>query len=208
MLPVFDFSSVRFAQPEYLWLLIAPGVLLIIWVWQFSSRRRDARRYRQHRRLPVKERFPIFGNLVFWLSLIGACTCTILALARPVAAAALVRTAGVDLVMLQDGSASMRTGDVLGDRWQRAIRFLRVLGESLAWRDDRIAMALFAHIAAPQVRLTRDPNTFFFFLDHLNRESPFRLEDDTTWDTNTELGLAWGMRLIEKDEELYGKSTE
>ncbi len=206
-LPSFDLSGVRFIQPEFLWLLIAPGVLLIIWIWQFTSRRRDARRYRQHRRLPVRERFPIFGNLVFWLCLIAAISCTILALARPVAAAALVRTAGVDLVILQDGSASMRTPDVAGDRWQRAIRFLRVLGESLAWRDDRIAMALFAHIASPQVRLTKDPNTFFFFLDHLNRESPFRLEDDTTWDTNIELGLAWGMRLVEKDEELYGKSA-
>ncbi len=37
-------------------------------------------------------------------------------------------------------------------------------------------------------------------------ESPFRLEDDTTWDTNIELGIAWGMRLIEKDKEIYGKS--
>jgi hypothetical protein len=100
----------------------------------------------------------------------------------------------------------MRTPDVPGDRWQRSIRFLRVLGESLAWKDDRIAMALFAHIATPEVRLTKDPNTFFFFLDHLNREPPFRLEDDTTWDTNIELGIAWGLRLIERDEELYGKN--
>src|SRR5206468_12335682 len=161
---------------------------------------------RQHRRLPVRERFPIFGSLVFWLCLILSSACVTVALSRPTAATALVRTAGVDLVILQDGSASMWTPDVTGNRWQRSMRFLRVLGESLAWKDDRIAMALFAHIASPQVRLTKDPNTFFFFLDHLDRESPFRLEDDTTWDTNIELGLAWGMRLVEKDEELYGKS--
>src|SRR5438874_9735530 len=201
-----DFDTLRFAAPQYLWLLVAPGVLLLVWFWQLSARRRDARRYRQHRRLPVRERFPIFGSLVFWLCLIFATACTVLALARPVAAAALVRTAGVDLVILQDGSASMRTPDVTGDRWQRSIRFLRVLGESLAWRDDRIAMALFAHIAAPQVRLTRDPNTFFFFLDHLEQASPFRLEDEAPGDTNIEVGIAWGMRLIEKDTELYGKS--
>ena len=145
----------------------------------------------------MRERFPIFGSLVFWLCLILASACTIIALSRPTAAAALVRTAGIDLVVLQDGSASMRTEDVAGNRWQRSMRFLRVLGESLAWKDDRMAMALFAHIAAPQVRLTKDPNTFFFFLDHLAQESPFRLEDDTTWDTNIELGIAWGMRLIE-----------
>jgi hypothetical protein len=201
-----DFETVRFAAPEYVWLLIAPGVLLLGWVWQLTARRRDARRFRQHRRLPVRERFPIFGGLVFWLCLILACTCVILALARPTAATSLVRTAGIDLVILQDGSASMRTADVSGNRWQRSMRFLRTLGESLAWRDDRMAMALFAHIAAPQVRLTKDPNTFFFFLDHLAQESPFRLEDDTTWDTNIELGIAWGMRLIEKDTEIYGKS--
>src|SRR5262245_1528533 len=175
-------------------------------MWQLTARRRDARRFRQHRRLPVRERFPIVGGLMFWLCLIIASALTILALSRPTATVSVVRTAGIDLVILQDGSASMRTPDVPGDRWQRSIRFLRTLGESLGWRDDRIAMALFAHIAAPQVRLTRDPNTYFFFLDHLNRESPFRLEDDTTWDTNTELGIAWGLRLIEKDEEAYGKN--
>jgi Ca-activated chloride channel family protein len=201
-----NFETIRFAAPEYLWLLIAPGALIVGWFWQVSARRRDSRRFRQHRRLPVRERFPVFGSLIFWLCLIAASACVILALSRPTAAAALVRTAGIDLVILQDGSASMRTADVPGNRWQRSMRFLRVLGESLAWKDDRMAMALFAHIAAPQVRLTKDPNTFFFFLDHLAQESPFRLEDDTTWDTNIELGIAWGMRLIEKDTELYGKS--
>ena len=92
------------------------------------------------------------------------------------------------------------------DRWGRSMQFLRTLGDSLSWREDRIAMAAFAHIAAPQVRLTRDPNTLFFFLDHLQRRPPFRIEDDTTWDTNLELGVHWGLRLIEKDEELHGRS--
>jgi Ca-activated chloride channel homolog len=202
-----NFDTLRFGAPQYLWLLIAPAVLLAGWFWQLTARRRDARRYRQHRRLPVRERFPIFGSLVFWLCLIVASASVVIALARPTATAALVRTAGIDLVVLQDGSASMRTEDVPGgNRWRRSMRFLRVLGESLAWRDDRMAMALFAHIAAPQVRLTKDPNTYFFFLDHLANESPFRMEDDTTWDTNIELGIAWGMRLIEKDTEIYGKS--
>jgi hypothetical protein len=200
-----DLNTVRFGEPQFLWLLVGPAALLVIWVWQFGARRRDAQRFRQHRRLPVRERFPIFGSLVFWLCAIFASGFAIIALARPTATVSVVRTAGVDLVILQDGSASMRTKDVAGNRWQRSMKFLRTLGESLAWRDDRIAMALFAHIAAPQVRLTSDPNTFFFFLDHLSGDSPFRLEDDTTWDTNIELGIAWGLRVIEKDEELYGK---
>ena len=112
------------------------------------------------------------------------------------------------MVILQDGSASMRVKDVAGDRWQRSIRFLRTLGDSLSWNDDRIALALFAHIAAPQIRLTNDPNTFFFFLDHLDKAPPFRIEDATTWDTNLELGIYWGLRLIERDEELHGKNRQ
>jgi Ca-activated chloride channel homolog len=106
--------------------------------------------------------------------------------------------------VLQDGSASMRVADVQGDRWQRSMRFLRMLGQSLRWEEDRVALALFASIATPQIRLTRDPNTFFFFLDNLEDEPPFRLRDAGTWDTNIERGIYWGLRLIDRDRELLG----
>jgi Ca-activated chloride channel family protein len=197
---------VQFASPQALWLLALPAGLLGLWVWRVVKYRRDVRLFRKRRQLPVRERAPFVGGLLFWLSAIAATACTILAVARPIARVSLLRSAGVDVIVLQDGSASMHVADVNGTRWQRSITFLRVLAESLQWRDDRIAMALFAHIAAPQIRLTRDPNTFFFFLDHLDRESPFPLSDDTTWDTNTEAGIYWGLRLLEKDEEIQGKS--
>jgi len=67
-------------------------------------------------------------------------------------------------------------------------------------------LTLFARVATPQIRLTKDPNTYFFLLDHLSDESPFRLEDDTSWDTNLELGIYWGLRLVDKDVELHGRS--
>ena len=144
----------------------------------------------------------MLGDLAFWLCLIAALGLVVVALARPVAVASMLRTSGVDLVILQDASASMRVRDVPQDRWRRSMRFLRTFGESLQWQDDRVALAIFATIAAPQIRLTRDPNTFFFFLDHLQDAPPFRLEDDTTWDTNIERGIYWGLRLIDKDAEL------
>ncbi len=205
----------RFAAPEYLTLLAVPAVLLLVWVWQLWRRRRDVAALRRRRVSPVGERVPIVGDLLAWLCLIAALGLTIAAVARPQSVVSLVRTAGVDIVVLQDGSASMHVSDVAlaggqgtrrGDRWQRAMRFLRTLGESLQWKDDRLALALFAHIATPQVRLTRDPNTYFFFLDHLEDRSPYRLEDDGSWDTNIERGIYWGLRLFEKDEELQGKS--
>jgi Ca-activated chloride channel family protein len=201
-----DLATVRFDEPRSLWLLLAPAALLLVWLWRLARHRRDRRRFRSRRTLPLTDRLSIAGGLFFWLCLIAATALTILALSRPVAAVSLARTAGIDLVILQDGSASMRVGDVAGNRWQRSMSFLRVLGEALRWKDDRIAMALFAHIAAPQIRLTKDPNTYYFFLDHLAEESPFRLADDTTWDTNIELGIYWGVRLIDKDQELHGRS--
>ena len=115
---------------------------------------------------------------------------------------------------VEDVSASLanrrarRTRAPAATRWQRSMDFLRLLGDSLSWNDDRMALTVFAHIATPQIRLTNDPNTVFFFLDHLHDRPPFRLEDDTTWDTNLEQGIAWGLRLIEKDQELHGAVAE
>ena len=208
MLPRIEFGQITFTQPEYLWLLVVPALLILVWCWRFSVRRRDARRVTLPRLQPVPARFAVVGDLPFWLFLILATIALIVALARPHGPAIALRQGGIDLVILQDGSASMRVKDVPGDRWQRSTRFLRMLGDSISWKDDRIALAVFAHIAAPQIRLTRDPNTFFFFLDHLEKTAPFRLEDDTTWDTNLELGIHWGLRLIEKDEELHGPTLE
>ncbi|MEQ1574990.1 MAG: VWA domain-containing protein, partial [Vicinamibacterales bacterium] len=193
-----------FDEPRLLWLLIVPALMLLLWMRQLRLRRRDAARLVAARQLPNPERFPFFGDALFWLSLIAATALLVMAVAQPKVVTSLVRTGGADVIILLDGSASMHVTDVQGDRWQRAVRFLRVLGDSLSWQSDRVALTLFAHIATPQIRLTSDPNTFFFFLDHLAEKSPFRLEDDTSWDTNIALGVTWGLRIVEKDEEIRG----
>ena len=144
-----DLRTTSFAEREYLWLLVIPALLMAMWCWRLGRRWRDARRLRS-RRAPVRQSFPAFGNLLFWLCVLLATSCAVLALARPTVLSSSVRTAGVDLIILQDGSASMRVQDVAGDRWRRSMRFLRALGESLRWKEDRIAMALFAHIATPR----------------------------------------------------------
>jgi Ca-activated chloride channel homolog len=214
---MFTLPPITFGAPQYLPLLGAPALLLLLWLRQAWVRRRDVSALRRRRLMPVRERLPWLGELLFWLCLIGTLALTIVALARPQTSTSLIRTAGVDFVVLQDGSASMHVNDVSrsgvlagvrgANRWQRSMRFLRTLGESLRWDDDRVALALFAHIATPQVRLTKDPNTYFFFLDHLDTGPPFRLEDDASWDTNIERGIYWGLRLFEKDEEIQGPSN-
>jgi len=218
-------GQVVFGEPQFLWLLAVPAALLIAWLWRFWRRLSDLRRLRERRSIPVRERFGVGGELWLWLFLVLALASLALAIARPRGVTTLVNRAGVDIVVLQDGSASMQVDDLssasaralpgerrrdnaspAATRWQRSMDFLRLLGDSLSWNDDRVALTVFAHIATPQVRLTRDPNTVFFFLDHLHDRPPFRLEDDTTWDTNLEQGIAWGLRLLEKDRELHGPS--
>ena len=200
-----DFSTLTFGYALYLWLLVVPAVLLVLWIVQVARRRRDTRAYQASRVVPMREKFTWSGDLAFWLSLIVASSLCIIALARPQARVSIIRKAGADIVILQDGSASMYVKDVKPDRWRRSIQFLRAFADALSWKGDRVALAIFAHTAAPQVRLTKDPNSFFFFLDHLSEHSPFRLEDTPTWDTNIETGIAWGLKLTDKDAELFGK---
>jgi hypothetical protein len=218
VIPSIDLSTLSVETPLYLWLLLGPAALLVLWTWQVIRRRADSHRLARTRMIPVREHFGVIGDLGFWLCLIVATALcvialagprarvSVIALAGPRARVSVVRRASTDVVILLDGSASMYTRDVAPDRWRRSIRFLRTFAEAMGWRGDRVALALFAHLAAPQVRLTKDPNALFFFLDHLGEHSPFRLEDNPTWDTNIEEGLRWGLRLVEKDEQLFGRS--
>jgi len=206
VIPRLDLGSIRFGDAAYLWLLVVPAGLLVLWGWRVWRRRRDVARFLGQRTVPVRERFSLVGDLGFWLFALVAASLLILALARPQAVVSAVRQGSVDLVILQDASASMYVSDLPPDRWRRSIRFLRMLAESLRWQGDRVALALFAQLAAPQVRLTKDPNSLFFFIDSLGEKSPFPLENAPTWDTNIEEGIRWGLRLIDKDQELFGKS--
>jgi len=199
-------GQATFGEPQFLWLLAAPALLLLAWSWRFWRRLAELRRLRARRSLPIRERFALGGDLWSWLFLTLALAALVVAAARPRGVTTQISRAGLDIVVLQDGSASMHVQDVPGNRWERSMTFLRLLGDSLSWNDDRMALTVFAHIATPQIRLTSDPNTVFFFLDHLHGRPPFRLQDDTTWDTNLEQGIAWGLRLFEKDRELHGPS--
>ena len=205
-LPAVDFESFRFASPVYLWLLLIPAALLIVWGWRVVRRRANVRRLAAQRIVPVRQRFGPVGDLAFWACALVAASLCIGAVARPQARLSSFRKASADIVILQDASASMYVTDVRPDRWRRSVQFLRTFAETLSWKGDRVALALFAQLAAPQVRLTKDPNALFFFIDNLGEHSPFRLENTTTWDTNIEEGLRWGIRLVDKDEEVFGKS--
>jgi hypothetical protein len=178
-----------------------------LWTYRTARRVVDLRRLEANRVSPVRERWSVLGDLPLWLCVVLAAAALILALARPRGGAARLVRASLDIVVLQDGSASMYVEDVAGgSRWARSMQFLRHLGDALRWDGDRVAMTVFARIATPEIRLTHDPTTVFFFLDHLSGHPPFRLEDDAAWDTNLEEGIGWGLRVLKKDREVLGPS--
>src|SRR5262245_19871118 len=109
-----DFNAIRFAAPFFLWLLAIPSLLLLAWLWRFGRRLADLRRLTAHRTVPTRQRFAIAGDSPFWLCLTLAIACFILALARPTGTLAALRRPGLDIVILQDGSASMQVADLPG----------------------------------------------------------------------------------------------
>jgi Ca-activated chloride channel family protein len=201
-------GTIEFAAPAYLWLLGVPALLLVLWGWRTLRRILDLRRLTTRRVSPVRDRWSVMGDLPLWLCVVLAAAALVFALARPRGLAPRFSRAGLDIVVLQDGSASMYVRDMAsgGSRWARSMQFLRRVGDALRWEGDRLALTVFARLATPQVRLTHDPTTVFFFLDHLAERPPFGLDDETTWDTNLEQAVAWGLRVLRKDKEIIGPS--
>ena len=105
-------SEIAFGAPQFLWLLVVPVVCVVGWVWRFVARLADLRRLRATRTQPLRERFSIGGDLWLWLCLTVSSALLVVALARPYGVTSLISRPGVDVVVLQDGSASMHVQDV------------------------------------------------------------------------------------------------
>jgi hypothetical protein len=79
----FAFDKSSFTTPLYLWLLVGPAALFVLWLWQVIVRRRDIGRLRRGQLQPRMARFGLFGDLGFWLCLLVAASLCIVALAGP-----------------------------------------------------------------------------------------------------------------------------
>jgi hypothetical protein len=105
-------GDVVVGAPQFLWLLVVPALLLAAWLWRFGRRMADLRRLRARRSLPIRERFAIGGDLWPWFFVTLSIAFLIVAAARPRGVTTTISRAGVDIVVLQDGSASMHVRDV------------------------------------------------------------------------------------------------
>lgn len=201
-----NMENLSFVEPAYLKLLLIPAFLFVLWLWRLRARRASVNKCLRERTVPVSEKYLFAGKLVFWFFLISALGFSVVALSRPRSIITVSGDTSVDLVFIFDGSASMRVRDLKPDRWQRSMAWLRTMVETASWKGDRFALALFASKAHPYIRLTDDPNVVLFFIDHLKLESPLQLSDPKTWDTNIAEGVYWGVKILVRDQQLYGPS--
>src|SRR3989338_9093922 len=113
-----ELAGIRFLNPVFLYLLIAPAFLFVVWIFRFWSRHRDVVRYSKHRVVPLRERYGLGGKNFAWLCLIFALVLSILAMTRPQYLISVAENSPIDVIVILDGSASSRVVDVKPDRWQ------------------------------------------------------------------------------------------
>ncbi|MGA9365306.1 MAG: tetratricopeptide repeat protein [Bacteroidota bacterium] len=155
----------RFAHPEYLWLLGAIPVLALALFIAYRWRRRLLTRF-------ISE--PLFAQLVPDMSgakragkqtlLLAAVGLLILALANPQVGTRLeeVKRKGIDVFVALDVSLSMKAEDIRPSRLEKAKRDVSSLLRKL--RGDRVGLIVFAGDAFVQFPLTADYSAADLFI--------------------------------------------
>jgi Ca-activated chloride channel family protein len=159
----------RFAAPEWLWLLaLAPSLALASW-WAYTRRRRALGRFAGGGRFAARFAGEVSRDrraiklMVLYLAL-GALA---LALARPQWGTRLepITKRGADVVILLDTSLSMSSEDLAPNRLAQAKHAIRKLLDRLA--GDRVALVTFAGQAHLNCPLTVDHGAVRLFLDSI-----------------------------------------
>ncbi|HUX53507.1 MAG TPA: VWA domain-containing protein [Williamwhitmania sp.] len=159
----------RFANAEYLYLLIAIPFLLALFYLAMQIRRRAIKRFGDPS--IISELMPEASSSRPWvkasiLSLVAISL--IFALARPQLGSKLkdVKRKGVELIICLDVSNSMLAQDIKPNRLERAKQAIAQMVDKLT--DDRIGLIVFAGDAYVQLPVTSDYVSAKMFLNTIN----------------------------------------
>ncbi len=159
----------KFATPEYLYLLLLIPLLVAVYKYACYRRKRNIRRYGDPELVGklIPAYSPTRSSVVFWISLL-AMVLMIIALARPRygKGKTTVTTRGVELVVALDISNSMLADDIHPNRLEKAKRLVKRLAEQL--RGNKIAMVVFAGDAYVQLPITDDFISIEMFLESIS----------------------------------------
>lgn len=159
----------RFDNPEYLWLLVLVGLLLIIRMLTYINQKKRLRHFGDpalmRQLMPDVSRWrPLIKFILLELTLV----LLIVALARPQQANGVSqeKRSGIETVIALDISNSMRATDVTPSRLDRAKMMIENLVEDFV--DDKIGLVVFAGDAFVQLPITSDYVSAKMFLSTID----------------------------------------
>lgn len=159
----------KFANPEYLYLLILIPVLLAIYIYSDYRKKRNLRRYGDPELL--KNLMPDVSQyrpaVKFWLSL-AALACVAFALARPQFGSKkeTVTRQGIEAVIALDISNSMLAEDIAPNRLEKAKKIISRLIDK--FENDKVGLIVFAGDAFVQLPITNDFISAKMFLETIS----------------------------------------
>ena len=159
----------KFATPEYLYLLLLVPLAIVIYNYACYRRKRNIKRYGDPEL--TARLIPSYSStrsrVIFWISLL-AMALIIFALARPRygKGKTTVTTRGVEMVVALDISNSMLADDIQPNRLEKAKRLIKRLAEQL--KGNKIALVVFAGDAFVQLPITDDYISIEMFLESIS----------------------------------------
>ena len=169
----------RFADPNFLYLLILLPFLVALYLYSNYHRRQNIRKYGDPALL--KGLMPTISkyrpDIKFWLTF-AALTLVILMLARPQFGSKMetVKRSGVEAVIALDISNSMLAEDVTPSRLDKSKKLISRLVDT--FNNDKVGLIVFAGDAFTQLPITSDYVSAKMFLETINLSlscSPFFL---------------------------------
>jgi Ca-activated chloride channel family protein len=163
---------IRFAHPEYFWLLLLGAIAAAAIIFHVVMKRRMTEKY-----FAGENRDAVFNaksvkkdvlkQALLWAAFLFA----ILGFAGPQLGSRLeeVKQVGIDIVICLDVSRSMRAEDLKPDRLEYAKREVSSLMKQL--QGDRIGLVVFAGDAFVQIPLTNDYSAAGLFLNAINEHT-------------------------------------
>jgi Ca-activated chloride channel family protein len=161
----------RFANPDFLYLLLAIPGLILLWVLDHLRKKRAIKRLGES--LLVNKLIPEASKsrpVIKFIFQLAALTSGILMIARPQFGSKLenVKKEGVEIIIALDVSNSMLAEDIQPNRLERAKQSITRLIDQFT--DDKIGLIVFAGDAYTQIPVTNDYLSAKMFLSTVNPE--------------------------------------
>ena len=158
----------RFANPEYLYLLLLLPVMVCLFIYSNYRRKKNINSYGDPQLLKklIPSTAVLRNRISFWFTFF-ALALTVVVLARPQFGAKkeTVTTRGVEVVVALDISNSMLADDIYPNRLEKAKRLIsRIINKS---GENKVALVVFAGEAFVQLPITDDFISAKMFLESI-----------------------------------------